>query len=86
MRPAAMPCAMDKPSTPSRCVDLNRARRHDRGAADAGTRPKWADAETRGFLERPGYSTSFAKVLQVTLITAMMVAAVKFAWILVLHA
>jgi hypothetical protein len=81
---AAMPCAMNKPSTPARFVDLNRARRLECG--DAGTQPEWGDAETRGFLERPYYSTPLAKVLRVMLITAMVVAAVKVAWILVLHA
>jgi hypothetical protein len=47
--------------------------------------PDWADAETRGFLERPVSPTPFAKVLGVMLITAMVVAVVKVAWILAVH-
>jgi hypothetical protein len=52
---------------------------------DARTPSGLSDAETRAFLERPGYSPPFAKVLQVILITAMVIAAVKAAWILVFH-
>ena len=39
-----------------------------------------------GSSSAPGYPAPFAKVLQVTLIIAMVVAAVKVAWILVFQA
>jgi hypothetical protein len=75
---------MGKSSTLIGSVDPARSRRF--GAMDARTPSQWSDAETRAFLERPRYSPSFAKVLRVVLITAMVIAAVKAGWILVFHA
>jgi hypothetical protein len=75
---------MDKPSTLIGSVDPARSRRF--GATDAWTQSGWSDAETRAFLERPGYSPPFAKVLRVILITAMVIATAKAVWILVFHA
>jgi len=47
--------------------------------------PEWADAETRAFLGRPDFTPPFAKILRVIVISAMAVAAVKIAWLLVIH-
>ena len=46
---------------------------------------KWADAETRAFLERPQYRPPFANVLRAILVTAMAVAALQIARILFAH-
>jgi hypothetical protein len=53
--------------------------------AQGENQPERADAETRGFLERPLHPTPLGKVLRVVLITAMVVAAVKVAWIIAFH-
>jgi hypothetical protein len=75
---------MGNSSTPIGSVES--ARSHRFGATDAWIRSGLPDAETRAFLERPRYSPSFAKILRVILITAMVIATVKAAWILVFHA
>lgn len=46
------------------------------------TRPHWADAETRAFLDRSGTSNAFAKTLHLILIIAMVVATTKIAMVL----
>jgi hypothetical protein len=74
---------MGKSSTLIGSVDSERSRFDVTGT---WTRSGLPDAETRVFLERPRYSPSFAKVLRVVLITAMVIAAVKAGWILVFHA
>jgi hypothetical protein len=61
------------------------ARNRDWRTAHGGTQQDWADAETRAFLERPASATSFANVMRVILITAMVVAAAKMAWIIAFH-
>jgi hypothetical protein len=81
---APYPSAMDKPSILIEPVDSAHNRPFD--AAGAGSRSRWSDAETRAFLERPGYSPLLTKILRVILITAMVVAGVKVAWILAFHA
>jgi hypothetical protein len=54
-------------------------------ARDGRTQPAWADAEARGFMERPACPVPFAKVLRVIIIAAMATAVVKVAWILAFH-
>lgn len=72
---------MTRPSTAP--VPSVRARDAARRTNRNEPQPDWADAETRGFLERPYAATPCARVLRVAIITAMVVAAVKVAWILV---
>jgi hypothetical protein len=78
------PIAMGK--SPTLIESVKSAHDHRPGAARAGTKFEWSDAETRAFLERPGYSPPFAKILQVILITAMMSAGLKIAWLLLFQA
>lgn len=74
---------MTRPSTAP--VPSIRARDAARQTNRNEPQPDWADAETRSFLERPSSATSCAGILRVAIITAMVVAAVKVAWILVLR-
>ena len=46
------------------------------------TKPQWADAETRDFLDRPSASNAFAKPLHLILIIAMVVVMTKIAMVL----
>jgi hypothetical protein len=72
MPAGAVPCAMNKPSSADR-------------AGRSRFQAEWADAETRAFLERSDVSPPFAKILRVIVISAMLVAVVKLAWLVVIH-
>jgi hypothetical protein len=85
MLPGAIPRAMEKPSPLIRPVDLKATRGCRFSSVNRALRPEWFDAESRAFLERSSDWPSSAKILQVILITAMVVAVLKGAWILAFH-
>jgi hypothetical protein len=77
---------MGKPSTALEPASLKPRSVHRFSTSDAAREAEWADAETRAFMERPRHLAPLAKVLRVILITGMVVAVVKIAWILAVHA